>query len=360
MKILTVVGARPQFIKASAISREIKSNFSNKIEEVIVHTGQHFDQNMSAVFFNEFQINKPKYNLNISCLTHGAMTGKMLEALEQIYITEQPDLILVYGDTNSTLAGALSAVKLHIPVAHVEAGLRSFNRNMPEEINRVVTDTISSYLFCPTERAIKNLAREGIKKNVCNVGDVMLDVALFMSDKTMNHDNIMQKYSLKEKEYILVTFHREENTNFKEKLYEIMLAIHELSKKYKIVFPIHPRTKKFLTQYNFGTLLENVLKLEPLSYSDLLLLEKSAKFILTDSGGVQKEAFFYQVPCITIRNETEWVETLELGWNKLVNANCAEILNSCQEVSYGTDGVFPYGNGKASKKILEFIMDAGF
>lgn len=360
MKIVTIVGARPQFIKASAISRTINTCFADKIEEVMVHTGQHFDDNMSAVFFDELQINKPRYNLNIASLSHGAMTGRMLEGIEEVLIDEKPDLVLVYGDTNSTLAGALSAVKLHIPVAHVEAGLRSYNRQMPEEINRVMTDVVSSYLFCPTTLAVENLNKEGIHNNVFNVGDVMFDVALYMAERSDKYCNILERLSLKEKDYILVTCHREENTNSKGRLYEIMRSLQELSKTHKAVFPLHPRTRKFLLEYNLFDLLKDVLILEPLAYLELLSLEKAAKLILTDSGGVQKEAFFYQVPCITIRNETEWLETVELGWNKLVGANFPEILAACENLSYGIQSVYPYGSGDASKKILECITRANF
>jgi UDP-GlcNAc3NAcA epimerase len=357
MKILTVVGARPQFIKASAISRLINEEFSSQIQEVMVHTGQHYDSNMSQVFFEEFQMNVPKYYLNISGLNHAAMTGRMMEGLEELMLAEKPDLLLVYGDTNSTLAGALTAAKLHIPIAHVEAGLRSFNRQMPEEINRVVTDTLSKYLFCPTHISVQHLKNEGMTQNVHHVGDVMYDVALYYGDLARKNSRILEDLQLNPKDYVLVTCHREENTNNQKRLFEIVTAIAEIAKEKTVVFPLHPRTKKYLKLFHLMDGLKQVKITPPLAYLDLIALEQSASCILTDSGGVQKEAYFYQVPCITMRDETEWVETLELKWNQLVGSSSTKILSAFKDTHSGIEGQFPYGNGQASRKILELLKD---
>jgi UDP-GlcNAc3NAcA epimerase len=356
LKILTVVGARPQFIKAAATSRAIRQHFSSKVQEVLVHTGQHYDANMSQVFFEELEIDAPKHHLQISGLNHGAMTGRMMEALEEVLIAENPDILLVYGDTNSTLAGALTAAKLHIPIAHIEAGLRSFNRQMPEEINRVVTDTLSSYLFCPTEEAVHNLKQEGMVNQVYNVGDVMYDVALHYRQKASLESEILKTLDLRLGEYLLVTCHREENTNSLSRLTEILAALAILAKTYKIVFPIHPRTLKYIQMNGLQDYLKEITVLEPLSYMDLIALQQSSKAILTDSGGVQKEAFFYEVPCVTMRDETEWVETVDLGWNRLVGANTEKIVNAIQHLQYGQTACSPYGDGHASEKILNILQ----
>jgi UDP-GlcNAc3NAcA epimerase len=354
-KILTIVGARPQFIKASAISRAIRDRFSTDFQEIIVHTGQHYDANMSQVFFEQLDIDEPKYNLNVSGLNHGAMTGRMMEALEELMISEKPDLVLVYGDTNSTLAGAVTAAKLHIPIAHVEAGLRSFNRKMPEEINRILTDTVSSFLFCPTDVSVQNLKNEGICHQVFNVGDVMYDVALYFAEKAKLESHILNDLGLSERQYILVTCHREENTNSLERLTSILQALAELSKSKTIIFPIHPRTLKYIQQNDLSSYLENVHVIEPLPYMDLIALQQSAESILTDSGGIQKEAFFYQVPCITMRDETEWVETIDLGWNQLVGANANKIIQAVMNIKMGKLEVYPYGHGKASEMIINIL-----
>jgi len=357
MKIFTVVGARPQFIKASAISRAIKQDFSDQIEEVMVHTGQHYDANMSQVFFDELDIETPKHHLNISGLNHGAMTGRMMEGLEELMLVEKPDLVLVYGDTNSTLAAALTAAKLHIPIAHVEAGLRSMNRKMPEEINRVVTDTLSTYLFCPTARAVDHLNHEGICNQVFNVGDVMYDVALYYGELAQQKSKILNVLNLMPKDYVLVTCHREENTNDPERLAGIVAALAEISSKKRVIFPLHPRTKKFLEAAGLMHELNTVSLIDPLSYLDLMALAQSASCILTDSGGLQKEAYFYRIPCLTMRDETEWVETVELGWNQLVGANPATMIQAFNNLDLGIENQSPYGDGQASKKILQKLME---
>jgi UDP-GlcNAc3NAcA epimerase len=358
VKIMTIVGARPQFIKASAISRAIQNHFNSTIEEVIVHTGQHFDANMSDVFFEQLGIPKPQYFLNIGGSSHGAMTGRMLESIEEVLLSEKPDCVLVYGDTNSTLAGGLAASKLHIPVAHVEAGLRSFNRQMPEEINRILTDHLSTFLFCPTQVSVNHLKTEGIEKGVHLVGDVMYDVALFYGQIADENTKILSALNLEKKNYFLVTCHRAENTNNKDRLKNILMALHELAQHTEVVFPIHPRTIKLINEYKLVEYLKNIKVIQPLSYLDLVTLQKSAKGILTDSGGIQKEAFFYQIPCVTLRDETEWVETIELGWNQLVGACSSSILNTCQNLSKGKTEFNPYGNGQTSLKILNFILES--
>jgi len=358
VKILTIVGARPQFIKASAISRCIQNHYSSDIDEIIVHTGQHFDANMSDIFFEELRIPKPKYFLNIGGASHGRMTGRMLEGIEDVLVSEKPDQVLVYGDTNSTLAGGLAASKLHIPVAHVEAGLRSFNRQMPEEINRVLTDHLSTYLLCPTQVAVNHLRNEGIEKGVHLVGDVMYDVALFYGQIVDGNSSIFAQLNLEKENYLLVTCHRAENTDDKNRLENILMALNELSQNIRVVFPIHPRTLKFIDQYQLQDYLKNIDVLNPLSYLDLVTLQKHSKAILTDSGGVQKEAFFYQVPCITLRDETEWVETIELGWNQLVGASASAILNAYQYLKIGNKGFNPYGDGQTSFKIIDLLMQS--
>jgi len=359
LKIITVVGARPQFIKAAAVSRAIASQFSDQIEEKIVHTGQHFDENVSQVFFDELAIPKPHYNLAVSGGSHGAMTGKMLDGIEQVLLKEKPDWLLIYGDTNSTLAGALAASKLHIPIAHVEAGLRSFNMRMPEEINRIVSDRISTLLFCPTETAVRNLKTEGISKGVHNVGDVMYDVALFYQEKARTQSNVLERLNLTPKNFGLATCHRAENTNDPQRLESILGAFAEIAKDLPLVLPLHPRTKKLITENNLASLLDLITITDPLPFLDMIALEQGAKMILTDSGGVQKEAFFYNTPCITLRDETEWVETISLGWNQLVGANAKAIIQAVEKINTGTNPMVqqnPYGNGDASQKICHYLL----
>ena len=355
MKIVTIVGARPQFIKATPVSRAIAEHnrltpHSFPLMEVIVHTGQHFDADMSDVFFKELDIPKPDYNLGINSASHGVMTGHMLEKIEEVLIKEKPDWVLVYGDTNSTLAGALAAVKLHIPIAHVEAGLRSFNREMPEEINRVVTDHISKFLFCPTKTAINNLRKEGITKGAYLVGDVMYDV--FKSRIKSLGPEILQKLKLKPTEYYLLTIHRQENKNAKN-LETILFVLKGL--KEKIVFPVHPGIWKILiTVKSFKKKdFENFLFIQPVSYTEMLALEKNAKKILTDSGGVQKEAYWFKVPCITLREETEWVETVEAGWNAVVGADREKIVNAISCFKPNNFRSELYGDGRAAEKIIQ-------
>lgn len=362
IKIITIVGARPQFVKASAISRVILNNFKNKIEEIIVHTGQHYDENMSFSFFDELKIPKPKYNLEISGGKHGYMTGRMIEAIEKILIIEEPDWVLLYGDTNSTLAGAISASKLNIPIIHIEAGLRSFNIKMPEEINRILTDRVSSLLFCPTTSAVSNLRNEGILKGVYNVGDVMYDVALFYEKLSKNTSKVKRKINLKEQDkFVLATVHRAENTDNPDKLKEILIALAEISKNNPLVFPIHPRTMKLINDYKFNRLLENIIVLPPLTFLEMIDLEKSSSLIITDSGGVQKEAFFYETRCLTIRDETEWIETIESGANKLVSANSNSIVKEARLILNSNNKVHfkdkPYGDGNAALSILNIIIN---
>lgn len=356
-KIVTIVGARPQFIKAAAVSREVLKH-PDQLEEVMVHTGQHYDPNMSQVFFDELEIPAPRYNLEVSGGSHGAMTGRMLEGIERILLDEKPDWVLIYGDTNSTLAGALAAAKLHIPVAHVEAGLRSFNMRMPEEINRILADRVSSLLLCPTEAAVQHLRSEGVTAGVHNVGDVMYDVALYYCDRARATSKILQALSLQEKNFALVTCHRAENTDDPVRLEGIVSALAQIASDMPVVLPLHPRTRKLLQQFGLERHLAALTVVEPLPFLDMVALEQAARVILTDSGGVQKEAFFYRVPCITMREETEWVETVELGWNHLVGADRARILEAYAALEDGRAEVSgqPYGDGRAAARILALLM----
>lgn len=315
-KILSVVGARPQFIKAAAVSRVLRR--TRGMREVLVHTGQHYDRNMSRVFFRELEIPEPHVNLGIGSSTHGAQAGRMLEALERVISRERPDWVLVYGDTNSTLAGALAAAKMGIPVAHVEAGLRSWNRAMPEEINRVAADHVSDLLFAPTRAAVANLRREGIKPGkIVRVGDVMYDAALYYGGKAERASRILRKLALDGRDYVLATVHRAENTDDPGRLRAIFDALSRLSRDIAVVVPVHPRTCNALARrgWRAGAGLRLI---DPVGYLDMVMLERHARLIATDSGGVQKEAFFYRVPCTTLRTETEWVELVAAGWNALV------------------------------------------
>ncbi len=325
MKIISVVGARPQFIKLAALSKELRK----KQREIIVHTGQHYDKELSEVFFSELSIPKPDYNLGIGSAEHGKQTGRMLEAIEKVLLSEKPDIVIVYGDTNSTLAGALAAAKQNIPVAHVEAGLRSYKKSMPEEINRVLTDHISSFLFCPTPTSVKNLKEEGITKRVHLVGDVMYDSLRDHIEVAERKSRIMRKLSLRKREFYLLTIHRAENTDIRENLQKVIQIIANLDQE--VVFPIHPRTKKKLKEFkllNRMLSLSNLILINPVSYLDMLILEKNARFVLTDSGGVQKEAYFLRTPCLTLREQTEWVETLENHHNQIVGLSVNEIVKS--------------------------------
>lgn len=358
-KIVTVVGARPQFIKAAAVSRVIRNECRAQLDETLVHTGQHYDENMSRVFFDELDIPRPKYNLGISGGHHGAMTGRMLESIENVLLEEKPDWILIYGDTNSTLAGALAAAKLHLPVAHVEAGLRSFNMRMPEEVNRIVADRLSTLLFCPTDTAVRNLGNEGVVRGVENVGDVMYDVALFYREQARRHSRILGSLSLAEGGFALATCHRAENTDDPVRLGEIVKALSDLSGQMDVVLPLHPRTRKLLADTGLVEKLGKVKVLAPLPFLDMVALEQAAKLILTDSGGVQKEAFFYGVPCITMRDETEWVETVDLGWNRLVGATSSAIsaaVAECLNSPLPALPSSPYGDGHAATRIVKSLI----
>ena len=348
MKILTVIGARPQFIKAAAVSNTIRKQH----EEVLVHTGQHYDENMSKVFFDELRIPKPNYDLGLGSGGHGEQTGAMLIKLEELYLKEKPDMVLVYGDTNSTLAGALCASKMLIPVAHIEAGLRSFNKNMPEEQNRILTDHVSKYLFVPTTSAIKNLSYEGITKNVHNVGDVMFDAILNFTEISKEKSKIMERLCLVKGEYILTTIHRAENTNDINRLRSIIEALNESQQK--IILPLHPRTKKFINDY--GLIFSKSIKvIDPVGYLDMISLEVHCKKIITDSGGVQKEAFFMNKPCVTIRDETEWIETVENGWNIVAGTDKAKILDGIFNFMPNSPQQSIFGDGNATEKILKII-----
>lgn len=357
MKLVTVLGARPQFIKAATVSRELKAT---GVHEVIVHTGQHFDHNMSQVFFDEMEIPQPDYNLEISGLNHGAMTGRMLEKIEEVLIKEKPDYVLVYGDTNSTLAGALAASKLHIPVAHVEAGLRSFEMKMPEEVNRILTDRISSVLFCPTTTAIKNLTTEGFDHFNCQVilsGDVMYDAVKYYKSRINTHSTILHKLNLQHKPFILVTLHRAENTNDPKRLKEICDALNEINREVKIVLPLHPRTKAFLLSQNINL---DAQIIDPVGYFDMLALLQDCNMVMTDSGGLQKEAYFFEKFCITLRDQTEWVELVEDGANTLAGANGATIVTRFKE-NYGKairlkEGL--YGDGHAATLIARHFIQS--
>ena len=359
-KIVTVLGARPQFIKASAVSRAIEK--SGKLKEVVVHTGQHFDKNMSDVFFKELGIKTPKYNLEISGGKHGEMTGRMLWKVEEVLIREQPDLVLVYGDTNSTLAGALAAVKLGIPVAHVEAGLRSFNLAMPEEVNRILTDRIARWLFAPTEAAACNLRREGVEEErIILVGDVMYDVALQHSSGVSADERLLKRLELKPKSYILATVHRAENTNDPHRLAVIVEALKQVAKSFPVIWPLHPRTQHAMERNGEPlTGCTHLHVIEPVGYLDMVQLEKYAAVIATDSGGVQKEAFFYGVPCVTLRDETEWVELIKAGWNRLASLENPDRL--AKDI-LGAKGLLGhpkllYGYGSTSDKIVAALEKA--
>lgn len=358
IKIVTIVGARPQFIKAAAVSRAIRNEFAHQVSEVLVHTGQHYDANMSEVFFEELGIPHPKYNLEISGGQHGAMTGRMLEAVEKVLLDEKPAWVLIYGDTNSTLAGALAAVKLHIPVAHVEAGLRSFNMRMPEEVNRIVSDRVSTLLFCPTETAVRNLANEGIVTGVHNVGDVMYDVALYYREQAKRQSTVLGDFGLISGGFALATCHRAENTDDPKRLSEIISALAEISRQMPVVLPLHPRTRKLIADNGLEGTLGSVIVADPIPFLDMVALEQAARVILTDSGGVQKEAFFYGVPCVTMRDETEWVETVDMGWNKVVGAGYQRILDAVQNLTEGVTCASPYGDGAATRHIVSAILES--
>lgn len=354
IKIITIVGARPQFVKAAAVSRVFKN--SDKVEEKIIHTGQHFDSNMSDVFFEQMNIPKPNFNLGIHGLSHGAMTGQMLEKIEEVLIAEKPDWVMVYGDTNSTLAGALAAKKMHIKVAHVEAGLRSFNMKMPEEINRILTDRISDLLLCPTDTAIENLKKEGFENmqaKIVKTGDVMQDAAIYYAAN-------MQKPEIDIPEkFVLATIHRAENTDSFQNLNEIFSAFSDIAKKMPVIIPLHPRTKNILQNSNIKFDSSRIQIIEPVGYMEMIYLLKNCSLVMTDSGGLQKEAYFFKKPCLTLRTETEWVELVKYGYNKVVGTNKENILNAFHGMlnKIPTFNVDLYGEGKASDNILKAILN---
>ena len=398
MKVVTVVGARPQFVKAAAVRRAIEAysqrgslarrrGSKKTFQEVLIHTGQHYDYGMDGVFFEELQLPKPDYHLGVGSGSHAQQTALMLERIETIVQKEEPDGVMVYGDTNSTLAGALVAAKLNIPVAHVEAGLRSYNRVMPEETNRVLTDHLSTLLFCPTRQSVENLAKEGIrngkKKVVKRVGDVMYDSILYYStvaDKTSTllqdlglstpnaerrtpDDSMSGSFSPRASRltnYYLATLHRAENTDDPVRLKSILAALHEIGKDAPVILPLHPRTKKMMKTYGLRFSGERIREIDPVSYLDMLSLEKNAGAILTDSGGVQKEAYWFNVPCFTLREETEWVETVESGWNVLVGTKPQRIVEEVKRRRRRKPpqkGTRLFGDGRASEKIVRTLYD---
>jgi len=377
MKIVTVVGARPQFIKAAAVRRAIQAfNRSSaplgsrkRIREVLVHTGQHYDYLMDRVFFEELRLPKPDYHLGAGSGSHAVQTGKMLEGVEGVLEKEKPEITIVYGDTNSTLAGALAAAKLNIPVGHVEAGLRSYRRSMPEETNRLLADHLSRLLFCPTAQAVRNLSKEGIRNGdktvVKNVGDVMYDSILYYSQLAEKKSTILEDLDLVNlqsaicnPQYYLATLHRAENTDNSNRLKSILKALKEIGKDFPVILPLHPRTKKMMRVQRLIKEAKGIHLIDPVSYFDMLKLEKNAKAILTDSGGVQKEAYWFRVPCITLRDETEWMETIRSGWNVLAGSRTKSIV---EEVRHRTvrkpppGGMGIFGDGKASEKIVQII-----
>lgn len=349
MRFASIVGARPQFIKLAPVSRALRQGH----DEIIIHTGQHYDERLSATFFDELEIPAPDYHLEVGSMPHGAQTGRMLEAIEQVLIREKPDGVIVFGDTNSTLAGALAAAKLHIPVVHVEAGLRSFNRQMPEEINRVLTDHVSARLFCPTETAREHLSREGITHGVEVVGDVMYDVLLRLQPRLASQaDEKLSELGAPAGEFLLLTIHRPVNTDDREAMRRIARALTDT--EMPVIFPVHPRTRHLLSQYDieWGHRIQLV---EPLGYLDMLTLQQFARHIVTDSGGVQKEAYLLGIPCVTLRDETEWPETLMSGWNVLTGSNYEALLHALQAPIPQPSGAHPFGNGDAAERIARSL-----
>lgn len=349
MKIVSIVGARPQFVKAAAVSRKLREQH----QEILVHTGQHYDYEMCGIFFDGLELPKPDANLGIGSGSHGFQTGAMLKSIEDLLLDQRPDYVLIYGDTNSTLAGALAASKLSICIAHVEAGLRSFNRRMPEEINRVVADHLSSLLLCPSETAVRNLAKEGITNNVHLVGDVMLDVLNWARQRTAaDETKVLKRLGLKKKEYLLATIHRSENTDDIHRFTEILNALNSIDEP--IIFPVHPRSRKVMTEMGFRAK-PNLTLIEPVSYVDMVALTWWARRVLTDSGGLQKEAYWLGIPCLTLRNETEWVETVESGWNVLVGANLGNIGEVVKRFVPPSKRPELYGDGVAAARCVNLL-----
>ena len=351
IQVLTVVGARPQFIKASAVS---KAFAARNISEAIVHTGQHYDSNMSNVFFQELEIPAPEFHLGIGSGPHGQQTGRMLEAIEKVILDHKPARVLVYGDTTSTLAAALAAAKLHVKILHVEAGLRSFNRLMPEEVNRVLTDHLSDMLFAPTQAAVDNLRHEGIAdSHVFMTGDVMYDVALYFAKRADEQSTVLRDLNLEPKKYVLATIHRAENTDDPARLQAILGALSELANHVQVIFPAHPRTVSLL-----GKAADKLTVIEPVGYLDMVQLERHSRLVITDSGGVQKEAFFHQIPCVTVRGETEWVELVAAGWNRLAPPDSEVGISSVLRAAL--DAPLPehtnlYGTGHAAEEIADLV-----
>ena len=349
MRVVTIVGARPQFIKAAAVSRVVRERH----EEYLIHTGQHYDYEMSGIFFDGLELSAPDMNLEVGSGAHGWQTGRMLEGIEKVIQAQRPDWLLIYGDTNSTLAGALAASKLHVRVAHVEAGLRSFNRRMPEEINRVVADHVSDLLFCPSDVAVKNLAGEGITKGVHVVGDVMLDVLNWARKRAeTKRVETFAKFGVKPGKYLLVTLHRSENTDTPERLSAIVGALNGLEEP--VLFPIHPRSKKMLSAAGHE-LKPHVRVIDPLGYFEMVLISGAARMILTDSGGLQKEAYWLGVPCLTLRDETEWVETVESGWNRLVGVDQEKILDAVKGFTPPAKRPSLYGSGDTARHCVNLM-----
>jgi UDP-N-acetylglucosamine 2-epimerase len=351
MKILTIIGARPQFIKCAPVSAELR----RRTKEVLVHTGQHYDDGMSAVFFRQLEIPRPDYHLGAGSGPHGQQTGRMLERLERVILKEKPDAVLVYGDTNSTLAGALAAAKLHVPVAHVEAGLRSFNRRMPEEVNRVLTDHVSSWLFCPTPTATANLRAEGVRGKISLVGDVMVDALLRGEKLARRKSRILARLGLKPRSFFLATIHRAENTDNLAALRRLFAALRRLSREAPVVLPLHPRTRRRLPALGAGAARGLILQ-PPLPYLDMLALQKNARAVLTDSGGVQKEACWLGTPCVTLRAETEWLETVASGWNTLAGTDPTRIVRAALRRSPPRRSLLPRLG--ASKRVVAALIAA--
>ena len=358
MRIATIVGARPQFIKAATVSRLLRTH--TDMSEILIHTGQHYDDNMSAIFFSELEIPKPDFFLGIGSGSHGAQTGRMLETLEKVILDTHPDWVLVYGDTNSTLAGALAAAKLHIKVAHVEAGLRSFNRQMPEEINRILTDHLADLLFAPTDTGVRNLLHEGIDASkIHEVGDVMYDASLYYGEKSERKSLILKRLELEPKNYLLATVHRAENTDDIVRLQTIFDAFAQIAKKSRLVVPLHPRTRATLERYGLlAEIASSVQLIDPVGYLDMVMLEKNARLIATDSGGIQKEAYFYRVPCVILRDQTEWVELLDLGWTVLCPPTSTETIMRNMLAHLDIDGeekASLFGDGMAAATIVQYL-----
>lgn len=351
MKVLSIVGARPQFVKAAAVSRCLRP----RCTEILVHTGQHYDENMSDVFFRELEIPEPDHHLGVGSGSHGVQTGAMLSGLERVMMDETPDRVLIYGDTNSTLAGALAAAKLHIPVAHVEAGLRSFNRRMPEEINRVVADHLSTLLLCPSETAVANLAAEGVVRGVHSVGDVMAEALAHAVALARARSRILERLGLESGRFLLATIHRAENVDAPDRLRDLIRALVDLDEV--VIFPVHPRTRKALEHLQDVRLEGSRVRcVDPVGYLDMVQLESSARRILTDSGGVQKEAYWLNIPCITLREETEWVETVGAGWNRLVGADPERIRAAVRQWTPPVERPELYGDGHAAERCVELLV----